>query len=164
MNFDEKLSMLISEAEIPEQLSPENTALMLKQKTADKNKKPSVPAISMKSKKQAMIFRSTAAIVACFALVFGIMAFVNNKGTALPAGYLDNDVEVREAENYSDVYKGIQDAFVKNGKIIDDERAYLTTKSDHYRSYDDKSYHYDFARRSILLREIKDKIINSCKE
>lgn len=121
MNFDEKLSMLISEAEIPEQLSPENIALMLKQKTADKNKKPSVPAISMKSKKQAMIFRSTAAIAACFALVFGIMAFVNNKGTALPAGYLDNDVEVREAENYSDVYKGIQDAFVKNGKIIDDE-------------------------------------------
>ena len=49
-------------------------------------------------------------------------------------------------------------------KIIDDERAYLTTKSDHYRSYDDKSYHYDFARRSILLREIKDKIIDSCKE
>ena len=122
MSFEQQINGLINEIEVPDCLSPENIALMLKQKTADKNIKPSVPAISMKSKKQAIIFRSTAAIAACIALAFGVTAYIGNNGTALPIGYIKNDGEVKEAENYSEVYKVIQDAFVKNGKVINNNK------------------------------------------
>ena len=122
MKFEEKINELINEAEIPDCLSPENIAHMLKQKTADKNKKPSVPTISIVTKKKTIAFRSTAAVAACIALVFGVTALVSDNGTALPIGYLESAGEVKEAENYSDVYKVMQDAYFINGKVIEDEQ------------------------------------------
>lgn len=121
MNFDEKINELINETEIPDCLSPKNIAIMLNQKTADKNIKLSASVISMKSKKKAIRFRSSAAVAACVALALGVTAFVSDNGTALPIGYLESAGEVKEAENYSDVYKVIQDAFVKNGNIIEND-------------------------------------------
>lgn len=118
MKFEEKINLLINENEVPDCISPQNIAIMLKQKTAEKNNKPSVPAISMKSKQQAIRFRSSAAVAACVALVGGVMAFVNDNGTALPISYFTSVAEVKEAEDYSDVYKVIQDAFIKSGSLI----------------------------------------------
>ena len=39
MGFDKEVRMLIEEAEIPERLSPDNIAVMLKEKQAEKNRK-----------------------------------------------------------------------------------------------------------------------------
>ena len=121
MKFEEQIHLLISENEVPDRLSPENIALMLKQKTAEKNTKPSVPAISMNTKKQALRFRSSAAVAACVALTFGIVAFVNDNGAGLPIAVLSSSQEARTAENYADVYKAIHDMFVKNGSMITTE-------------------------------------------
>lgn len=115
MKFDDKVKMMLNEAEVPDCLSPDNISIMLRNKMAEKNKKPVSSAISMKSNKRAMTLRYTAAIAACIALVFGVTAFINNDSDKLPIGYIKNDGEVKEAENYSDVYKALFDNFVKNG-------------------------------------------------
>lgn len=115
MKFDDKVKMMLNEAEVPDCLLPDNISIMLRNKMAEKNKKPVSSAISMKSNKRAMAFRYTAAIAACIALVFGVTAFINNDSDKLPIGYIKNDGEVKEAENYSDVYKALFDNFVKNG-------------------------------------------------
>jgi len=119
MKFEQKINELINDVEVPECISPENIAIMLRQKTSSANLKPFEPQISMKSKKKAIAFRSSAAIAAGFALVLGVMAFVKDN-PALPIGYLESAEEIKEAENYADVYKVIQDAFVKNGTSKED--------------------------------------------
>ena len=119
MKFEEKINLLIDENEVPECLLPENIAIMLKQKSAEKNIRPSGTAISMKSKKQAVRFRSSAAVAACVALVFGILAFVNDSSTTLPISYLSSAEEAKVAENYSDIYKAMQNIFMKNGSVIE---------------------------------------------
>lgn len=115
MKFDDKVKMMLNEAEVPDCLSPDNISIMLRNKMAEKNKMPVSSAISMKSNKRAIAFRYTAAIAACIALVFGVTAFINNDSDKLPIGYIKNEGEVKEAENYSDVYKALFDNFVKNG-------------------------------------------------
>ena len=115
MKFDDKVKMMLNEAEVPDCLSPDNISIMLRNKMDEKTKKPVSSAINMKSNKRAMAFRYTAAIAACIALVFGVTAFINNDSDKLPIGYIKNDGEVKEAENYSDVYKALFDNFVKNG-------------------------------------------------
>ncbi len=119
MKFEQKINELINEVEVPECISPENIALMLKQKASSANSKSFDTQISMKSKKKAIAFRSSAAIAAGFALVLGVMAFIKDN-PSLPLGYLDSAEEIKEAENYADVYKVIQDAFVKNGTSKED--------------------------------------------
>lgn len=119
MNFDEKFKLLINEAEVPDCLSPDNISIMLRNKMAEKNKKPVSSAISMKSNKRAMGLRYTAAIAACVALVAGVFAFASDDSEQLPIGYINNKGEVKEAENYSDVYQVLFNSFVKNGSVYE---------------------------------------------
>ncbi|MEG0615084.1 MAG: beta-propeller domain-containing protein, partial [Oscillospiraceae bacterium] len=121
MKFEEKVSKLINKAEVPDCLSPENIALMLKEKSAEKNRKleKNTPVISIKMKKRAIIYRTTAAAAACVALVFGAVALFSHNSTSLPTGYIESLGEVKVPSNYSDVFKVFQNSFTKNGKVIE---------------------------------------------
>lgn len=131
MSFEEQIKMLIDEADIPESLSPDNIALMLKEKTAETNRnkiqhktsgsvKSNNRAITLghrnaaavsKSKSRAIALRSTAAVAACIALTFGVIALVDDTGTpvALPEITQEN-----KASDYHDVYSVIQGTIISN--------------------------------------------------
>lgn len=153
MKFEQKINELINDVEVPECISPENIAIMLRQKTSSANLKPFEPQISMKSKKKAIAFRSSAAIAAGFALVLGVMAFVKDN-PALPIGYLESAEEIKEAENYADVYKVIQDAFVKNGtskedNTIEPDQTTASTTATQNTGDSQKSISYDISGSSL---------------
>lgn len=121
MDFEKKVSQLIEDIPVPRELRPENIAIMLKKATSSNNIKTPASPIKMKADPKIKVFRMTASIAACVALVFGITALFNEDSTSLPIGYLESGGEIKEAESYSDVYKVIQDVFVKNGTVFEDE-------------------------------------------
>lgn len=106
---------MIDEAEVPDILSPQNISIMLQKEVAKKNINHTSSAISMNTNKRAKISRYTVAIAACVALALGVTAFVNDNSAGLTVGYTDKDSEVKEAQDYSDVYNVLFDNFVKNG-------------------------------------------------
>lgn len=83
MKFEEKLNELISEAEVPDELSPQNIALMLKRQNArskmeseHKNVKTG-PNISVL--RRTIIIRTVSAAAACAVFVFGMTAYNQNR-------------------------------------------------------------------------------------
>ena len=83
MTFDEKLSMLAEEIEIPSELEPENIAKLLKtankensgrhiEMTAAETKIKKTEAASVKNKRKHIAMRSVAVAAACLALVTGV--------------------------------------------------------------------------------------------
>ncbi len=112
MGFDEQIRTLINEAEVPERLEPENIALMLKEKTAQKKRKEiKQSSTGVKSKNTAIAIRSTATLAACIALTFGVVALVEdmNAPTVKPEITQEN-----KASDYHDVYSVIQDTIINN--------------------------------------------------
>lgn len=118
MTFDQKINSLIDEAQVPESLLPENIALMLKAQTAEKETKPHA-AISMKTKQRAIVMRTAAALAACIALTVGIIQFADHGATDPDAGIPTGGEEITGAANYTDVYKKIQDVYMKYSTVTD---------------------------------------------
>ncbi len=113
MGFDEQVRMLIEEAEIPERLSPDNIAVMLKEKQAEKNRKEiKMSSAGIKSKNRAVAMRSAAAVAACIALGCGVTAVVNN--TNKPAVDNPEVIQGHKVSDYHDVYSVIQDTIINN--------------------------------------------------
>ena len=113
MGFDEQVKMLIEEAEIPERLSPENIAVMLKEKTAEKNRKEiKMSSAGIKSKNRAVAIRSAAAVAACIALSCGVTAVINNNNR--PAVTNPEYIQGHKVSDYHDVYSVIQDTIINN--------------------------------------------------
>ena len=89
MTFDEKLSMLAEEIEIPSELEPENIAKLLKTAGADNSgrniemtaggaadtKIKKTQAASVKNKRKHIAMRSVAVAAACLALVTGVWLY-----------------------------------------------------------------------------------------
>lgn len=139
MKFEEKLNQLISETDVPDQLSPRNIALMLKAQshTANKAESKKHPAIhmnraagttqpaagvesskdSIKIHKRGILARSGGALAACVALAFGVTALIK---VSAPTGFVETSDGIVEASDYSYVYKAIQDVFVKNGTGVEE--------------------------------------------
>lgn len=135
--WEDQLHLYINDIQPPEQLSPDNIANMLKARQAAKGGHKNIASrqsgnaadysaarrstitanFSKKSKKQAIMYRSTAVVAACAALTFGLTVLLRQGAmpTDFPAGYSDTSDGVTEAQNYADVYKVVQDAFVNNG-------------------------------------------------
>lgn len=111
-SFDRQIKMLIEEeVEVPESISPENIALMLKATTAKKDNMRRSEKISVKSKNRAIAIRSAAAVAACAALALGVTAFVNDTDTP----EITPDVtQSNKASDYHDVYSVIQDTIINN--------------------------------------------------
>ena len=122
MNFDEYLKSEVSKSEIPEELSPENIALMLKNRKSSAkahSQSGSSDSIGMKSKKSVIIMRSAAAVAACVGLTFAAVAL--NEQHTQPVTYVNTSGEVSVAADYSDVYKVLIDDRIKNGMVITDD-------------------------------------------
>lgn len=148
MGFDKEVRMLIEEAEIPERLSPDNIAVMLKEKQAEKNRKEiKMSSAGIKSKNRAVAMRSAAAVAACIALGCGVTAVVNN--TNRPE--IDNPevIQGHKVSDYHDVYSVIQDTIINNpaddgigwGEISNDEIPVETDTE----NFDNKDYIFDRA-------------------
>ncbi len=111
--FDKEIRMLIEEeVEVPDSISPENIALMLKQSAAQKDKERRTSKISVKSKNRAITIRSAAAVAACAALAIGVTAFVNDTDD-IPE--ITPDItQNNKASDYHDVYSIIQDTIINS--------------------------------------------------
>lgn len=114
MKFDEHVNSMIRDIEVPDELMPDNIALMLKSKTAEKNKKPS---ISVKSQKKAIIYRTVSAAAACAVLVLGVTVMMNTDSEGISAGYIEDAGQVKTAENYSVIYKAFRNSVINNSDI-----------------------------------------------
>lgn len=120
MSFDEQLNRMINEAEVPERLLPENIALMLKEKTAEKETAPR-PVISIKSKHRAIAVRSVAALAACAALAVGVFKLSEKTGSSIGT---DGEAakaygQLTGAADYSDIYKKMTDVIVNSSTVSD---------------------------------------------
>lgn len=140
MTFDERLAQLMEEAEVPKRLSPESIQRMLEEQMAkevpghvglrmDKeNGSPSKhrPAVRITSGKTpqrnkrggVLAGRTAAALAACVAFAFGIMAL--EQVTQKPGGYIQTEGQgqIIAATDYADVYKAIQNVFINNGSVV----------------------------------------------
>lgn len=120
MTFDESLKQLIDETEVPDELLPENIALMLKEKTASEAT-PAKPVISMNSPtKRKAIFRSAAAVAACAVLTVGILVYTDLQQ---PETVIDPESmpETKPVSSYSDLYTAVRDLMINsNGDIVAD--------------------------------------------
>ncbi len=116
MKFEEKLNELINEAEVPDELSPQNIAKMLKAQNArskmeseHKNVKTG-PNISVL--RRTIIIRTVSAAAACAVFVFGMTAYNQNR---IEQEKLDDqikyeDIDVVVPNSYGDwynIYTGI---------------------------------------------------------
>lgn len=120
MSFDEQLNRMINEAEVPERLLPENIALMLKEKSAEKEIAPR-PAISVKSKRRAITVRSVAALAACAALAVGVLKLSEKTDVSIGTNGEQPKVygQLTGAADYSDVYKKMTDVIINSSTVTD---------------------------------------------
>lgn len=83
MKFEEKLNELISEAEVPDELSPHNIAQMLKAQNArskmESEHKISKSGPNISVLRRTIIIRTAAAAAACAVFVLGMTAYTKNR-------------------------------------------------------------------------------------
>lgn len=113
MTFDEKLNELISEVEVPDELSPQNIAMMLKAKNAQSKMESehrnikSVPSIA--AQRRTIIMRTAAATAACAVFAAGMIMFTQQDND--PAQIEEPiDYAAVSPDNYNDlrdIYRGI---------------------------------------------------------
>lgn len=111
MKFEEKLNELISEAEVPDELSPQSIAKMLKAQNArskmesEHRTSKSGPNISVLRRN--IIIRTAAAAAACAVFVFGMTAYTQNR---IEQEKLDDQIKYQGVEppvsydKYDDLY------------------------------------------------------------
>ncbi|MGN0552237.1 MAG: beta-propeller domain-containing protein [Oscillospiraceae bacterium] len=108
MTFEERLNELIDEVEVPDELSPENIALMLKAKTTqskmeteniDIKSAPSVTAQRLR-----IIKMTAASVAACAVIGTGLIAY--NSQNESEIGTIDETIEYNaiSPDNYDDLY------------------------------------------------------------
>lgn len=107
MTFDDKLNELINEVEVPDELSPQNIAIMLKAKNAQSKMEAEhrniKAAPSIAAQRRTIIMRTAAATAACAVFAAGMIAFnEHNKD----AGKIDEQIDYAAVspESYDDLY------------------------------------------------------------
>lgn len=107
MTFEEKLNELVNKVEVPDELSPENIAAMLKARTAqshteaaDKNIK---AAENYSAQRRKIIMRTAAAIAACAVFAAGMISYSekNNTGKEIEEQI---DYSAVSPDSYDDLY------------------------------------------------------------
>ncbi len=82
MKFEERLSEIINEAEVPDELLPQNIAVMLRERSTQTNRNAGYKDKNT-ARRRIIIFRtSAAAVAACAALAVGIAALPGNEDAA----------------------------------------------------------------------------------
>lgn len=122
MKFDDYLKQSLDEVPIPEQLLPENIAIMLNVKTQTDRSRPRI-SMNTRQQKKAPPIRFMAAIAAVLALALGITAIFGGLQNRLPTDEKDGigSGDIREAKDYSDIYKTIQDSLINNGTVLKED-------------------------------------------
>lgn len=131
MTFDEKLSMLAEEIEIPSELEPENIAKLLKTAGADNSgrniemtaggaadtKIKKTQAASVKNKRKHIAMRSVAVAAACLALVTGVWLYRDGTDEeSIDFGEPISYADVKQPESYGDLYGYIRDIYLNGGE------------------------------------------------
>ena len=108
MTFEERLNELIDEVEVPDELSPENIALMLKAKTTQSKMETehinikSVPSVH--AQRLRMIKMTAASVAACAVIGTGLIAY--NSQNESKIGTIDETIEYNaiSPNDYDDLY------------------------------------------------------------
>lgn len=108
MTFEERLNELIDEVEVPDELSPENIALMLKAKTTQSKMETehinikSVPSVH--AQRLRIIKMTAASVAACAVIGTGLIAY--NSQTESDIGTIDETIEYNaiSPNDYDDLY------------------------------------------------------------
>lgn len=131
MTFDEKLSMLAEEIEIPSELEPENIAKLLKTAGAENSgrniemtagsaadtKIKKTSAASVKNKRKHIAMRSVAVAAACLALVTGVWLYRDGTDEeSIDFGEPISYADVKQPESYGDLYGYIRDIYLNGGE------------------------------------------------
>lgn len=107
MTFDEKLNELINEVEVPDELSPQNIALMLKAKNAQSKMEAEhrniKAAPSIAAQRRIIITRTAAAAAACAVFATAVIAFGRNNDDV---GQIEDQIDYNAVspESYDDLY------------------------------------------------------------
>ncbi len=123
MKFEERLTELMNEVDVPDELSPQNIALMLKEKSsqskmvAEHRNIKSAPSIS--AQRRTIIMRTVAATAACAVFAVGMWAYNENmaKQEQLEAPIEYEAVSPESYDELMEIYTGITlnpDGTVKN--------------------------------------------------
>lgn len=104
MTFEERLNEIISEVEVPDELSPENIALMLKEKTTQSKMETEITASSTYPQRLRIIRMTAASVAACAVIGTGLIAF--NSHNESDIGTIDETIEYNaiSPDNYDDLY------------------------------------------------------------
>ena len=121
MKFEERLNELISQAEVPDELLPENIAAMLKAKTEQTHikaeKKNIKTSANVYAQRRTIIMRSAAAAAACAVFAVGLLTYNrNNDEQALLDEY--KEYEAVSPDSYDDLYNMYTDIYL-NGSDND---------------------------------------------
>lgn len=108
MTFEERLNELIDEVEVPDELSPENIALMLKAKTTQSKMETehinikSVPSVH--AQRLRIIKMTAASVAACAVIGTGLIAYNSQNGNDV--GTIDETIEYNaiSPNDYDDLY------------------------------------------------------------
>lgn len=126
MTFEERLVKMAGEVEVPDELSPENIALMLKKNcgtaqsdsrnikmTAGGAEKKNISAKTVKNKRKYIAIRSFACAAACAALVTGVWLYRDgNDADQVVLGDPISYADVKQPETYGDLYGYIRDIYL----------------------------------------------------
>lgn len=121
MKFEERLSEIISEVEVPDELLPQNIAEMLRERSAASVKETPKNVSKDSAQRRAIIIRTSAAIAACAVFAVGMLAYggerESQKQLEAPIEY-----EAISPDSYDTLYNIYTGITLNGGDAPDSER------------------------------------------
>ncbi len=122
MKFEERLNALITEAEVPDELSPENIAAMLKAETKQSHVRADKKNIRMSAnasaQRRTIMIRTAAAAAACTVFAAGMLAY-NSSDTEQENIEERIEYEAVSPDSYDDLYNIYTDIYLNGGGNAD---------------------------------------------
>lgn len=116
MKFEERLNELISEVEIPDELSPQNIAEMLKARSAQPRSEVKQKDIKITSnvhaQRRTIIMRAAAATAACAVFAVGMLAYNSSREAEIQLPERPQ-YEAVNPDSYDDLYNRYTDIYLK---------------------------------------------------
>lgn len=157
MKFEERLSEIMNEVEVPDELLPQNIAVMLREKSkqphSETEKKNIRPVSDISAQRRTIIMRSAAAVAACAVFTVGMLAY---GGRGEQQEQLEELVEYEAVtvspDSYDALYKiytgitlGGGDRSAEREKTIDEDIADIDSLSGNSDGCPADSSAYDFS-------------------
>lgn len=121
MKFEERLSEIVNEVEVPDELLPQNIAEMLRERSAASVKETHKNVSRDSAQRRAIIIRTSAAIAACAVFAVGMLAYggerESQKQLEAPIEY-----EATSPDSYDTLYKIYTGITLNGGNAPDSER------------------------------------------